>query len=64
MGRFREMLRIMRNRNPAEDSPSTTPLPSRPVTPQPANMLPKSKVIMPLYNYPLTEETWEPLHTA
>jgi len=64
MGRFREMLRIVRNRNPADDSPAGTPDPSRPPTPQPANMLPRSAVIVPLYNYPLTEETWEPLHKA
>ncbi|OQO00890.1 hypothetical protein B0A48_13577 [Cryoendolithus antarcticus] len=71
MGRFKQFLRIIANKNPAPESqgntPRVTPDPSaRPATPDtPSIQLPpRSGVIVPLYIYPLNAGTWEPLHKA
>jgi hypothetical protein len=67
MGRFKEMLRILQNKNPKPStpgvSPGRTPNASRP-TSAIYGMPPKSTVIVPLYMYPLDESTWEPLHKS
>lgn len=67
MGRFKEMLRILQNKNPKPStpgvSPGRTPNASRPNSAI-YGMPPKSTVIVPLYMYPLDETTWEPLHKS
>jgi hypothetical protein len=67
MGRFKEMLRILQNKNPKPStpgvSPGRTPNASRPSSAI-YGMPPKSTVIVPLYMYPLDESTWEPLHKS
>lgn len=67
MGRFKEFLRILQNKNPKPStpgvSPGLTPNASRPQSAI-SDMPPKSTVIVPLYMYPLDESTWEPLHKA
>jgi hypothetical protein len=67
MGRFKEMLRILQNKNPKPStpgvSPGRTPNASRPASAI-YGMPPKSTVIVPLYMYPLDESTWEPLHKS
>lgn len=67
MGRFKEFLRILQNKNPKPStpgvSPGLTPNASRPQSAM-SDLPPKSAVIVPLYMYPLDESTWEPLHKA
>lgn len=63
MGRLKEFLRILANKNPQPSTPGLTPNASRPVSVI-SEMPPKSAVIVPLYMYPLDESTWEPLHSA
>jgi hypothetical protein len=66
MGRFKEFLRILQNKNPKPatpgGTPGLTPNVSRPTSA--TGMPPNSTVIVPLYMYPLDESTWEPLHKA
>jgi hypothetical protein len=67
MGRFKEFLRILQNKNPKPatpgGTPGLTPNVSRP-TSAIDEMPPDSTVIVPLYMYPVDESTWEPLHKA
>lgn len=66
MGRFKEFLRILQNKNPKPATPGGTPglTPNVSRPPSAIEMPPNSTAIVPLYMYPLDESTWEPLHKA
>lgn len=66
MGRFKEFLRILQNKNPKPATPGGTPglTPNVSRPPSALEMPPNSTAIVPLYMYPLDESTWEPLHKA